>query len=323
MVEKSRRDRVGLGLIGLGPSWEQVYREPLVRLRNRLTIRLVHDPVEARARTVATELDAEVVGSLLQILSRPTLQGLLVLEPGWCGLGALEMLAKCGKPVFLGSPFLSRLSTLSSRDISLVTNREILERISHSNDQLMPELGLRFTPASCRLRELIATKLGAVKRIEIECGLADIDETTAIVDWFCDIMGSPPVKWRKVDDRNLTLPQIEFDFPQHQSSESSSTISHRTASIRFHQDENTPARFDCECERGHAIVTSRTRIVWRTTSETADESLTDERTETEILIDQFCRRALGGLNPIGRMSEFLRAMEIARTIRRSDYLEDL
>ena len=83
MVDQSRRDRVGLGLIGLGPSWEQCYLDTLVRLQSRLTIRLVYDPVEARAKSVASEFDAEVAGSLRQILARPKLQGLLVLDPGW------------------------------------------------------------------------------------------------------------------------------------------------------------------------------------------------------------------------------------------------
>src|SRR5579862_2886530 len=106
MVESSRRDRVGLGLIGLGPSWEQVYREPLLRLRNRLTIRLVYDSVEARAQSVAAELEAEVAESLRQVLTRQTLQGILIFDPGWCGSVVIELAARYGKPAFLGIPVL-------------------------------------------------------------------------------------------------------------------------------------------------------------------------------------------------------------------------
>src|SRR5665213_1587356 len=87
MIEKLRRDRVELGLIGLGPGWDQTYRETLIRLQNRISIRLVYDSVEARARTVAFEFDADVADSMRQILFRPGLQGLLVLDLGWCGAG--------------------------------------------------------------------------------------------------------------------------------------------------------------------------------------------------------------------------------------------
>ena len=44
----------------------------------------------------------------------------------------------------------------------------------------------------------------------------------------------------------------------------------------------------------------------------AKETLNEERTEVEILIDQFCRRALGGLIPIGRISDLWQAMEVLK-----------
>ena len=77
---------------------------------------------------------------------------------------------------------------------------------------------------------------------------------------------------------------------------------------------NEVARFSIECERGHATLSDRTHIRWETSTESADESLVDERSETEILIDQFCRRALGGLNPVGRLSEYLSAIEVVESL---------
>lgn len=317
MVEKSRRDRVGLGLIGLGPTWEQVYREPLIRLKNRLTIRLVYDSVDARSRSVAAELEAEVAESLWQILNRQTLQGLLVIDPGWYGSSLLDLLARCGKPVFLGIPVLRHVSASGVTRVPKMDSRPLEEPTSNGNGQLIPELGLRFTPSSCRLRELIATRLGRPRNIRIACDLtADVSDIAALVDWCIDIMGNPTDLFVKAANETADSKEIEIEIPPALSSDSRLTQTRRTV-VLHHAADFQACRIDVECDRGRATLFDQTRIVWRTATESKDESLTDERTETEILIDQFCRRALGGLNPMGRLSEYMRALEIARLIRSS------
>ena len=309
MVDQSRRDRVGLGLIGLGPSWEQCYLDTLVRLQSRLTIRLVYDPVEARAKSVASEFDAEVAGSLRQILARPKLQGLLVLDPGWLGAGALSLIAGSGKPVFLANPILRQPATLRAL-LEPCSSSEADANLTNTVDDLcMPELGLRFTPATCRLRELIATKLGRVKRMLIECDLfAEKTETAHIVDWCHHLMGQSPTVISKSNGQSPANHGVDFEF-----SSALTPINTRTARLQQKPAGNGVTRFSIECERGHATLSDRTHIQWKTSAESADESLVDERSETEILIDQFCRRALGGLNPVGRLSEFVRAINLVES----------
>ncbi len=311
MVDLSRRDRVGLGLIGLGPSWEERYLGTLRRLQSRLTIRLVYDPVEARAKSVASEFSADVAGSLRQMLDRPKLQGLLVLDPGWLGAGALSLIAGSGKPVFLASPVLRQASALQSLLQPCPATEIEAKQPNNADDLWMPELGLRFTPSTCRLRELIATKLGSVKRILIECDLsAEKAETAHLVDWCHHLMGqSPTLISSKSNGQSLVSHGIEFEFP------SALTPSKpRTAKLQQHPQGHTVATFSIECEKGHATLTDRTRILWKTSTESADESLVDERSETEILIDQFCRRALGGLNPVGRLGDFLKAIKVVESV---------
>ena len=89
------------------------------------------------------------------------------------------------------------------------------------------------------------------------------------------------------------------------------------AKLRHSALDPSSLRIEIECDRGHATIIDRTQIVWQTATESANESLTDERTEIEILIDQFCRRALGGLNPVGRFSDYMKAIEIIQSIRGS------
>ena len=310
MVDQSRRDRVGLGLIGLGPSWEQRYLDALVRLQSRLTVRLVYDPVEARAKSIAGEFDAEVTGSLRQMLARPKLQGLLVLDPGWLGAGALSLIASSGKPVFLARPILRQPAALRALLQPCPLARTEAKQANAANDLCMPELGLRFTPSTCRLRELIATKLGRINRIVIECDLSgEKTETAHLVDWCHHLMGQPPTVVSNANGHSIANHAIDFEF---NSGLPASNI--RSARLQQGPTGNGVARFSIECERGHATMSDRTHIDWKTSAESAEESLVDERSETEILIDQFCRRALGGLNPVGRLSDFLSAVEVVESI---------
>ncbi len=305
MVDKSRRDRVGLGLIGLGPSWEQVYRDAIGRLQSRLTIRLVYDPVEARARSVATEINAEVVSSLRQLLTRSSLQGVLVLEPGWCGVGALNLVASSGKPAYLGKWALRDALAQNSilRGPKGLSDGE--SKALKIDDQLFPELGLRLTPASCRLRELMATKLGSATQILIHADLSsEISEIATLVDWCISMMGQDPISSNRSIESSTGLAGFDLEFP-------SSVSGRRTAKLRQKSIGENSLRIEVECDCGHAVLTNRTQIAWKSSAEQAEESLAGERTETEILIDQFCRRALGGLNPVGRLSEILQAIEIA------------
>ena len=307
MLDTSRRNRVGLGLIGLGPSWEKIYGQTLVRLQHRLTIRLVYDPVQARAKSVASDLEASVANSLHQILTWPSLQGLLVLDGSWFGKGALQLFSQSDKPVYLARPLLQNIAAL--RDIlnQGTLRAEAIPNHLTSDDRWMPELRFRFTPAACRLRELIATKLGAAKQIQIECNLSGEPlEIAELVDWCIDIMGQSPLPPSTITNPSRLLLVFSGLAP--------SSVQ-RTAELRQSDAVHRPLQFQVECEHGHATLFERTCIAWQTEDESANESLMEERTEFEILIDQFCRRAVGGLNPIGRLREFMQAAEIVESIR--------
>ncbi|WP_373653457.1 hypothetical protein [Schlesneria sp. DSM 10557] len=303
MVDPSRRDRVGLGLLGLGPSWELLYRPAIERLQKRLTIRLTYDTVEARARSVAADFEAEPVGSLHQMLNRPMLQGLLILDPGWLGAGALDSIARSGKPVYLASPILRRAAELHRLLREQSPSSDSGRYAVIPDDRWMPELRLRFTPASCRLRELIATRLGPVKEIQVGCNLdSDPLEIAHIVDWCADLMGQTQVVTQASDGSE----SIRFEFAP-----SGNSPRHRTARLR-----QSSGGLTCEvtCVRGRAVLRDRTYIRWEAAEQAAEEHLHDERSEIEILIDQFCRRAVGGLNPVGRLEEFSRAMRIVESL---------
>jgi hypothetical protein len=307
MNERSNRGRVGLGLIGLGSAWERPYRDILLKMQHRLAIRNVFDPVEVRAQSIAAEFDADAVGSLYQILHRPNLQGFIVLDPGWMGSGAMSIIAAAGKPVFLAAQLLRR--TVELRDF--VATASSSKRLTDPDELMLPELGLRFTPASCRLRELIATRLGPVHHIEIECNPdADQESKAFLIDWCSDIMGQGPTTWEHSEASAKMKSGIRLSY-----SPAKSIHGERGAFIKSAAKSSGTYLIRVECDHGHATVDGRARIAWQNSSAANDETLMDERSETEILIDQFCRRVAGGLNPVGRLSEYLSALDISEGLR--------
>lgn len=307
MVDQSRRDRIGLGLIGLGSNWESVYRETLIGLENRLKVRMIYDPVEARARSVAADFEADVAGSLRQILARPTLQGLMVIDPGWLSTGALNLISRYRKPVYLARPAMRQAASLRTASSCGCDSGQ---KSQFDEDFWFPELGLRFTPASCRLRELIATKLGRVEQIIVEYDAAiDLLELAHLIDWCTNLIGHSSGRSTIRNGPSSPGSPVEIEFPPLPRSSKS-----RVVRLHSRTDLSGVARFRVCCERGEASFDERTRIVWNTQAGSAEESLVDERSETEILIDQFCRRAVGGLIPVGRLSDYFQAIEIAESL---------
>jgi hypothetical protein len=278
-------------------------------MQNRLTIRQVYDPVEARAKSVASEFTADVAPSLSQILCRPGVQGLLVLDPGWLGAGALQRIASCGKQIFLARPALQQSQSLKAI-LEPAPTPITTSQPSNPDQQCIPELGLRFTPSACRLRELIATRLGPVRSIQMQCDLgASCTELAHLVDWCISLIAPPCRTTIRNPQRQRAERQIDLEFPPlHSATEA------RYASLQQLPPEDRAPKSTVVCQQGTAVIANRTQISWKTSTERTDEFLVDERSEIEILIDQFCRRAMGGLNPVGRLSEFLRAVEIVESL---------
>lgn len=70
------------------------------------------------------------------------------------------------------------------------------------------------------------------------------------------------------------------------------------------QPDETAPRITIDCARGRAWLTSRHDIEWQRQGEDViREYLPTERTEEELMLDLFCRRAVGGLIPIADYSD--------------------
>ena len=158
MGDQPSRARVSVAVIGVGPNWEQHYRDAVLALSSRICVRAVCDPVHMRAAACADELRARAFSCPWLLAQRNDLHAWLILDPGWFGTYPAELAVQHCRPALLASSFSAGFHEMAG------LFRRSLER----GESLMPEFSQRFVPATTRLRELVATKLGPVRQIKIE-----------------------------------------------------------------------------------------------------------------------------------------------------------
>jgi len=163
---------VNVGIFGLGAHWETFYLPALQSLGKRMAVRAVYDPVSTRAELAARELGGAAVHGLTALAERSDVQAILLLDAAWHGDASLSIVRRQRKPVYIADRLPHNLVTLDQ-----FHSDAIAEGLT-----FMPEFGRRYTPATCRLRELIATQLGRPQRILIETAFPRIDAAISPTD---------------------------------------------------------------------------------------------------------------------------------------------
>ncbi len=340
---RNRRGQIAVGLVGAGSMWERRYKAAVGRLSDRLAVRVVYDAVLAKAQLVAAELRAEAVSGLRQLFERSDLQAILVLDPAWYDLYPAELACEYHKPVFLAG--------------SLGDNRVALESLHEcaieNETLLMTEFSRRYTPATNRLRELIATRLGAARQVSVDALVplpqahgplpgqaSERDYLAGLMDWCHYITGRVPTSlsagpvagseqgspdWKislgfrpDANGKPATSALLTLRPSRGSSPESSTTDS----------EEWPFPRHEVVCDHGRAIISAASEIGWQNGTQEliGPEHLTAERSDAEVMLDQFTRRILGGLVPVADLHDVCRALrlvEVAETCRQGGQSEAL
>jgi predicted dehydrogenase len=139
-----------VGVLGLGKRWQQRYRPVLRALRRRFELAAVCDPVMARAAHEARQLGCGLAAGPTELLERPDVDALLLLERSWYGLWPVEVACRLGKPVLCAVP--------PTGDGGHA--ERLRERIEQTGLPVMVALPAPFDPALLRLRELLREQLG-------------------------------------------------------------------------------------------------------------------------------------------------------------------
>ncbi|MFM8582643.1 MAG: hypothetical protein ACKOFW_14195 [Planctomycetaceae bacterium] len=299
-----------LGLVGIGPLWDQVYQPALQRQCGRLAIRAAYVPVVGRAAQQLGDWNVCWTDSLGQLVSAATIRAVLVLDSAWFQAVPAEWACDRGKPVLLADSLGSDPKPLW----------KLAERARDLGIPLIPDLLHRYTPATSRLRELLVTRLGRIREIELWYRVGDQPEAIPVasrflddplatgLDWCHLVLGTQPEQWGLVREAGQSRLQIGFSPPADRSTAARVTLCGAWAPPAAGQPAGRIERAVLRCQHGSAEVTAPDRIRWQHAEEEREECLAGERTACDVMIDHFARRVVGGLIPLATLEDALRSL---------------
>jgi predicted dehydrogenase len=152
--------RLRVGVIGLGQRWRR-YRSMLARLREHVEVRAVCDQIAHRAETAAQRFGCAAAAGPVELLERPDVEAVLLLDAQWYGLWPLEYACRVKKPV---------LCALSPTDDEYVD--AVHERVQLSGLPVFMALPTLLAPATRHLRELLTHRLGQAGMVRADWSAA-------------------------------------------------------------------------------------------------------------------------------------------------------
>ncbi|MGH7173938.1 MAG: Gfo/Idh/MocA family protein [Gemmataceae bacterium] len=266
--------RLRVGVLGLGRRWRR-YRPLLARLREHVEVRAVCDQIVHRAETEAQRFACAAAAGPVELLERPDVEAVLLLDPQWYGLWPLEHASRLNKPVLCAQ---SPASDESHADA-------VHECIQSSGLPVLMALPPLFAQATRYLRELLTHRLGQARLVR-----ADWSAEPPREDAARDLLNNPAL-----------LPMLAAcawllnDVPRGISVIDGDSASFVTLVLRFGGDRlaqvnlwtaavgRTPARFELVAESGTATAELPRQLRWRDADGQHAQRLPSRSTEQSAL----------------------------------------
>ncbi len=325
--------KLRVGVVGVGSAWETRHRLALFSLSDRFEIRAVCCDVAKRAEQVAREFNATVVDGYRALADRHDVDAILMLAPGW--YGALPILAACdaGKAIYCAAAL----------DLPPDRMHEVKARIDESGVAFMAELPRRHAPATLRLKELIATKLGETRILFCHRRQPVLKEKTPIgveerlrdstrdyielVDWCRYVVGADPTSVFGVAHQGLAPREFDYrmmslDFSQ-DGAAGRGPLAHISCGeympVSWHEAIafRPPAALQVACERGIAFIDLPSTLIWFDEAGRHMESLESERPVGEQMLMQFHRAVTSLVRKPSDLEDAYRAVQIVFSAQRS------
>jgi predicted dehydrogenase len=326
--------RLRIGLVGLGDAWQTRHAPGLRAMADRFEVRAICDQVRHRAEQAAEEFHAAAVDGYRALAAREDIDAVMVLSPQW--YGALPILAACEsrKAVYCAAGL-----DLAAEDAQLIRSR-----VDEAGIAFVAEFPRRQAPATIRLRELVATRLGEPQLLF--CHQRSVVEPhPATTGWSQTHPATryllEQVDWcRYVADREATyvtgvLHRVENSRPEAED--------YQMMSLDF-SPQGAPgtgpiAQISCgryvpsgwqeaisfrplaalqvSCKRGIAFVDLPTTLVWFDEAGRHQESLDNERPVGEQLLTNFYRSITCLVRKTCDLEDACKAISIVQAARRS------
>jgi predicted dehydrogenase len=268
------------------------------------------------------------------LIEREDVDAVMMLESDWYGM--LPLLAACdaGKAVYCSAEI----------DFEPNAAAEVKRRVEGAGIAFMSEFPRRFAPATLRLKELIATRLGHPRLLfchrRLACESGDYSrsarslnarssrELIELIDWCRYIVGHDPnwvqAVWHPSIHDSITadyqIISIDFSSSEDYRKKSLAQIScgayipaywHEAIAFR------PPAAVQVCCEKGLAFVDLPNGLVWFDEAGRHQESLDSELPVGQQLLAQFHRAVTSLVRKVGDLEDTYRALQTLETAQRS------
>jgi predicted dehydrogenase len=318
--------KLRVGIVGLGNQWESRHLPALRALADRFEVRGICEQVAHRAAQAASRLNAVAVDGFRALAARDDVDAILYLADQW--YGATPILAACdhGKAVY----------SAISLPLDAHEGRELRQRVDAAGIAFMAELPRRHAPATIRLKELIATKLGPPSMLFCHRRIPLSPASTAspscdaeteawdlmeLVDWCRYVAGTEPTSVVAVrharspgtaaDDYRMMSLDFTADGPA-----GCGPLAQISCGYYMPRgwDEavgfRPPPALQVVCARGIAFADLPASLVWFDDAGRHQESLESERPVGETMLLQFHRKVTSLVRHMSGLDDTLTALRI-------------
>lgn len=327
--------KLRIGLIGLGESWSQRHRPSLRMLHDRFEVKAVYNSVPLLAEQAAREFGAARCDGYRALVGRNDVDAVLILENSWQGW--LPILAACdaGKAVYWAADL----------DFDATLAEDLTRRVDEAGIAFMAEFPRRFAPATLRLKELIATRLGKPQLLFCHrrlpgdellkpkrTGVSEANltrrteaELVELIDWCRYVVGCEPTAVGSIRHGTAAEPDywaITLEFPP-TTADSPPVVAQLSCGryIPAAWDEaisfRPPSAMQIRCDSGVAFVDLPTTLVWFDEAGRHLETLDTELPVGEQLLTQFHRAVTSLVRKMGDLEDACRSLKILRIARQA------
>jgi predicted dehydrogenase len=323
--------KLRVGLVGLGSAWEMRHRPALRALSDRFEIKAVCEPVAHRAEIVAKDFGAVAIDGFRALAQREDVDAVLVLSGQW--FGALPILAACDSD--------KAIYCAAALDFDAEQARQIKQRVERTGIAFLAEFPRRYAPATLRLKELIATRLGQPRLLfcharvpaerqskSLQAPVSRVHDMVELVDWCRYVVGKDPTSvlglshCSHVDPTQADYEMMSLDFSGAEGPGTGATA--QISSGRYMPAQwpeavayRPPAALQVACEEGIAFIDLPSTLVWFDRAGRQMESLESERPIGEQMLSHFHRAVTSLVRNMSGLEDAYRAMQVVQLARAS------
>ena len=320
--------KLRVGIVGLGSQWESRHLPALRALADRFEVRGICEQVSHRAQRAAAQLGTAAVDGFRALAARDDIDALLCLAEQWYGVTPILAACDHGKAVY----------SAIALPVDAGEARALRDRVEAAGIAFMAELPRRHAPATVRLKELIATRLGAPRmlfchrRIPLDdtapVGESDTlarrrREMVELVDWCRYVAGVEPTSVIAVRHaetpgsaaEDYRMMSLDFSPPGGTGDGVLAQISCGGYMPRRWEEAvgfRPPAALQAACAEGIAFVDLPASLVWFDTAGRHQETLDSERPVGEQMLVQFHRRVTSLVRSMSGLDDALQALRVVQ-----------